>query len=365
MQPAENPGGAISPPRHIGGLDSIRFYAALMVVVVHVGFMPGDWLAQYHGSLLHGAVTALWVLFNGPAAVIVFFLISGFCIHFPSNSSESLNVFGYYARRMTRIGIPGIIAAAAFVHLRERPDDWNQTIFWTVICEAVYYLAYPLLVALRRRTSWEFLVAASLSIALILSFSNADALRAAHNDYIALGAWTWVIGLPCWIMGCWLAENYTRFPTLSTRDIWRVRGFVFALSVGLRLFKFLSSSVLASNCVSLNLFALVLCGWLGLEIRYYMQAKPVRLTEWMGTWSYSLYLVHPLVYPLLAACGMTGLAIPGSVQLVLIYLLTPFIAYGFYLCVEWPSHRFAKHLGTRATKAGRWKLRFAPLSGGS
>lgn len=336
-----------------------------MVVVVHVGFMPGDWLAEYHGSLLHGAVTAIWVLFNGPAAVIVFFLISGFCIHFPSNSAESLNIFGYYARRLTRIGIPGIIAAVAYVQLRERPEDWNQTIFWTVICEAVYYLVYPLLVALRRKTSWEFLVAASLSIALILSFANADALRAARNDYIALGSWTWVIGLPCWIMGCWLAENYNRFPTLSTRDIWRVRGFVFALSVGLRIFKFLSSSVMASNCVSLNLFALVLCGWLGLEIRYYMQAKPVRLTEWMGTWSYSLYLVHPLVYPLLAAGGMSSLAIPGSLQILLIYLLTPFIAYAFYLCVEWPSHRFAKHIGTRATKAGRWKLRFSPVSGGS
>jgi peptidoglycan/LPS O-acetylase OafA/YrhL len=336
-----------------------------MVVIVHFGFLPGDWRTQYQGSLVDEVITAVWVLFNGPAAVIVFFLVSGFCIHFPSNSSESLDVVGYYARRMTRIGIPGIIAAAAYAHLRERPDDWNQTIFWTVICEAIFYLAYPVLVALRRRTSWELLIAATLSIALVLALSNPDALRAAHNDYIALGKWTWVIGLPCWIMGCWLAENYTRFPTLSSGGIWRVRAVVFALSVGLRVLKFTSSSVLASNTVSLNLFAPVLCAWLGLEIRYYLQAKPVRLTEWMGTWSYSLYLAHPLVFPLLAASGMTGLAIPGGLQLLITYLLTPFIAYALYLGVEWPSHRFAKLLGTRAAKQGRWKLRFLPASRGS
>ena len=62
---------------------------------------------------------------------------------------------------------------------------------------------------------------------------------------------------------------------------------------------------------------------------------------------------------------MAGWTKQGGLQLLITYLLTPFIAYALYLGVERPSHRFAKILGTRAAKVGRWKLRFLPANGGS
>src|ERR1700722_18290217 len=63
-------------------ISSIRFVLAMWVVLSHFG-IP---VLREHRSL-----DFLWILraivntaFNGPAAVIVFFVISGFCIHFPN-----------------------------------------------------------------------------------------------------------------------------------------------------------------------------------------------------------------------------------------------------------------------------------------
>ena len=67
----------------IRGLDAIRFVAALIVALNHGAAPP---FAEWFGR------TALWsralaglsaVMFNGVAAVLVFFVISGFCIHYP------------------------------------------------------------------------------------------------------------------------------------------------------------------------------------------------------------------------------------------------------------------------------------------
>ena len=67
----------------IRGLDSIRFIAALIVVFGHGAFLDlSAWLdhERMPGRLLVGIYNNL---FAGQAAVIVFFLVSGFCIHYP------------------------------------------------------------------------------------------------------------------------------------------------------------------------------------------------------------------------------------------------------------------------------------------
>ena len=98
------------PEHRIAGLDSIRFVCAMLVVFDHMGTLN---FTRPHG--LHGIGKLLWTLqdhvMNGPAAVIVFFLISGFCIHFPCRGrGRQIHLPSYLSRRLLRISLPAVAA---------------------------------------------------------------------------------------------------------------------------------------------------------------------------------------------------------------------------------------------------------------
>ena len=72
-----------SKDNHIAGLDSLRFVAALWVVFSHMGCFPLTEGIDRHNPVGFFIHAVYGNLFPGPAAVMVFFVISGFCIHFP------------------------------------------------------------------------------------------------------------------------------------------------------------------------------------------------------------------------------------------------------------------------------------------
>ena len=92
------------PPRHIVGLDSIRFALAFLVVLGHFGGGLGP------GTFTEGP--ARWIRLlcnlthNGPAAVIAFFVVSGLCIHYPNRHQRTIRILPFYVRREIRILIP-------------------------------------------------------------------------------------------------------------------------------------------------------------------------------------------------------------------------------------------------------------------
>ena len=61
-------------------LDTIRFLAALWVALSH-GAIPWQSLSDERYSAL--ALKALGASFSGVCAVMVFFIVSGLCIHLP------------------------------------------------------------------------------------------------------------------------------------------------------------------------------------------------------------------------------------------------------------------------------------------
>src|SRR3954463_9589743 len=108
---------APSQSRHVAGLDSVCFVCAAWVLFGHFGFFP---LSSFVGGSprIHRVVeAALGNLFSGPAAVIVFFVISGFCIHYPFRDGRPLPLKSYYSRRYVRILIPMAAAIALGVPL--------------------------------------------------------------------------------------------------------------------------------------------------------------------------------------------------------------------------------------------------------
>jgi peptidoglycan/LPS O-acetylase OafA/YrhL len=334
--------GAMPAISHrIVGLDSIRFLCALIVMLGHYGLQAHEPHLHHAPAAMQALVGIYNCLFNGPAAVIVFFVISGFCIHFPMRHGKPLAVAPYYTRRMLRILPPAVVFFLVLRYVLHDTIALKETSLWSVLCETTYYLLYPGLLWVRRRLNWQVPIGTAATAAAVAFFIGRSQLGYGDNDYIAFGNLTWIVGLPCWLLGCWLAEVYTHIGVCSPRQMWSMRAGIFWLSVALQLFRFHGSLPWASNIFLLDLFTLPVLLWIGLEIRYATEHPPRPLLEWAGTWSYSLYLVHMLT-PGLLQLGIFAplLRLTQSAHLLL-FVWALVLSYLFYRVIELPSHRTA------------------------
>ena len=318
------------------GVDSIRAVCAAVVVLGHIGIFSS---AHSHPPHIPTAlVRFLAVAFNGPAAVIVFFVISGFCIHLPYRGTRPIRFASYISRRLLRVGLPALLAVGYTVYVLHAFWVLNA-VLWSILCEIIYYLIYPLLRKMAMVIKWSWMICGTYVVGVVLAVTHLSTLRYAENAYIAFGVrWTWLLGLPCWLMGCWLAEKVEAFPVLSKFQIWSLRGLVVVVSIALRILKFHTTTPFASNCLTLNLFAFLACVWLGCEIQYFEHAEAPTWLEWAGTWSYSLYLVHPLIPGSLVLLHLAWLdALITREHFILLCITFP-IAYAYHLAIEKPSH---------------------------
>ena len=331
----------------VGGVDTIRAICALTIVIFHLGLLP-TWVfgqdPQGLPLLLKGAVDTL---FNGPAALIVFFVVSGFGIHFAARRDLTVDVPSFYSRRLIRISGPALVGLTIWACAAIPFQPAGPGPFWTITCEAEYYLLYPLLLALRRHFGWWPLIVVGQIFAYGLAFSHLGEIRFVIGGYPAFGWWNWVMGLPCWMAGCWLAEAFPRFPQLSTAKIWLVRGSIFGVSVILNFLRFHGGSIFLTAPFTLNLFAILACFCLGLEIAY-RNAKPApRILEWAGNWTYSIYLMHPAVPGLLRNLTFLNPVYASLAVNLFMICCALVLAYGFHLAVEAPFYRLAIKVGRR------------------
>jgi peptidoglycan/LPS O-acetylase OafA/YrhL len=332
---AGNP-GTLRASAHIPGLDAIRFVCATIVAMGHFPTNYKANLAFLGGDISYVAGAFLGVLFNGSAAVIVFFVLSGFVIHLPYTSGKKFDVGAYYSRRYIRILPPLAMFIAFYLTISPPPSSWNLTVLWSIFCELIYYALYPFI----RRWRLKYLTAASFAFALVLAFTNLQLLREWQNNYPAFGYATWLIGLPVWLSGCWVAENFMRFPVVSTRLIWAIRMTILALSVVLQIAMFHAHTVFASYAITLTFFTVPAALWIALEARYFFGRKSPWLDR-LGVASYSLYLVHSLVLIVLIHHDSANL---------ISYLFGTFVAaVMFYILIERSSHLLARHVGRKLT----------------
>nr|WP_315418551.1 acyltransferase [uncultured Pedobacter sp.] len=331
--------------KRIKGLDSIRFVCAVYVLLGHFGipFIPNLMKNPNVDGLLLNLIKVFSLTFNGPAAVIIFFIISGFCINYPYQQEKKIDLLPYYSRRLLRIGIPAIVAAIIcykFNSLGKFPD---YGVFWSIICEVIYYLIFPILFSIRKIIKWQYIVIAAYIICFTTLLLNPGLLIAKSNDYPAMGIFTWVIGLPCWLLGCWLSENYYRFTTPTVTKIWVLRFCMIIGALLLNIIKFHAPTVFASNCYTLNIFAIPGTMWLAYEIMYFEHANPSSLLEKGGKWSYSLYIIHPATIGFFIYYKIGDL---NNMQLPILICSLVF-AYVFYLIVEKPSHKFSSFISKK------------------
>ena len=334
--------------RRVAGLDTLRVVAALWVAMSHGARFPFQELFD-SGSSLHILTLANNATFNGVAAVFVFFVISGFVVHYPYVRAARIDVVPFLVRRGLRVGIPAIIIILLTRWLGDRYQAVEEMVLWSVYCELIYYGLYPLLFRLSKRVGLRRMVLVSLMPAVGLAvwqwkfiyFSELRVLEAA------------AIGLPTWLAGCALAEE------LGTRQLsapFAGRRTVIAYRVGALLLAIILKSVAGHGPLIIGfpqshwVFGVFCFFWMRTEIAGYQERPPHKALEWAGRWSYSLYLTH---FPILiffqqyfAEADVFAVWVAQTVSLVV-------CAYVFYLGVERPSHLFARHAGRIAKTVGR------------
>lgn len=96
----------VESSKHYPALDILRALAALYVAIDH-----GVWfksMANMEGlGYLNDGVK---LMVNGANAVLIFFVISGFCIHRPEQTVD-FNIKKFLYRRFFRLTVPLIVAS--------------------------------------------------------------------------------------------------------------------------------------------------------------------------------------------------------------------------------------------------------------
>lgn len=334
------PADTFSPNKKwFDGLDSLRFILAVIVMLSHFDNPVTAYLksSPHLGIRLFSYFLAN--AFDGTAAVIAFFIISGFVIHYPHRNGE-FNLKKFWIRRFSRILIPLIVIYLIGIKFNH-PEN---AVIWSLICELIYYAIYPLLIKINISWRQKFIFCYLLAAAFILIIGWNDILSLIHQKDIGYNGYywqpgfllTWIIGLPIWLLGVIMAEHIDTLKKGSLSRVIAYRIIVYGLSVLLCIGKF---HLHLSYLLTMNIFALPLYKWLQAEIVYFKTKQPIKALEAAGKFSYSLYLCHPLVYVILQIWISTSIA-----TYPIFIILTISISYLFYLAVEKPAHMLAVRL---------------------
>ncbi|MBW4695502.1 MAG: acyltransferase [Lyngbya sp. HA4199-MV5] len=371
-----------SPKIRLEFLDGMRGLTALYVVLVHVyreidGGLQGDGLP----SLFYWATR--WMT-HGRNAVSIFIVLSGFCLMLPVVRSKTGQLRGgivqYLKRRAWRIIPPYYITLTLLLLLFlviPRPLQslmgvaWNESMsaltgsvvlshvlliqnlslnwiykmeipMWSVATEWQIYFVFPLLLLVWRRINVVAAVGLAFAIGLSLHFIPHSPLDQAIPWFVGLFA----LGM----YGADVVFSPKRAAiALRKRVPWRTIAWV-ALA-GLIAEYFLRPSMdsnVATAFISdllVGIFALAViidCATHRVENHADRPAVLALLESkwvvWLGTFSYSLYLIHlPLLG--LAELPLNGIHSPVSKFLGLLLLGMPFAllgSYGFHLVFERP-----------------------------
>ena len=174
-----------SPSRHLERIDVLRAVAILLVVAFH--YLPnatGQYELNWQGMWRDGGdgqTRLMWWLYPlslGWSGVSLFFVISGFCIHYSflkhaASSPGKSFLKQFFWKRFWRIYPPYFIALAVFFCLMLRHHDagatagnfWSHLLlihnfglatfdginpaFWSLAVEMQFYLLFPLVLRLR------------------------------------------------------------------------------------------------------------------------------------------------------------------------------------------------------------------------
>ena len=278
--------------------------------------------------------------FNGISAVMVFFIVSGLCIHLPYAGSSRVPVVRFLMRRYCRIGIPLFIVLMITSAVGPRAIGRQNGVLWSVYAELIYYSIYPLLFLAAQSIGWKPLLVISGAVSACLTIGNLQFMIVPEFGWLC-----WVWGLPVWISGCMLADRLhdgRLARPRGSRLVWRLTAWAMGTVATILVFH---SPVRVGSPVSMLAFSVFVYFWLQQELR-----NPSPAWRWLercGAASYSLYLVHSIVLGI-----VDGTSLPPLAADLLRPLGIVLATFTFYIAVEAPSHHFARFLASRISLDG-------------
>ena len=320
----------------VRGLDSIRFLCALWVAFSHGAYPPltlGHDPNSTAAWFINGCYTTL---FCGPAAVIIFFVISGFCIHYPYREkwSKAYAIPFLLSRAIRIIGPIGVILTINIVTSRPNITFYNL-IGWSILCELFYYFAYPFIRGLvHSPQGWKMLFALSL----IPTFSAPFFFEITTVNYPGLGPlYTPFLGLPCWLCGVLIAEQIDFAKQADSKKLVILRSTVVIAAFVTHL---LALQEIMGHPFTLNFFSILVLYWLREEIIHFRKKPPPYLLEKAGLASYSMYLVHGHIDELTRYAGLPNLG--TGFNIIIHWLFLAGCTFTYFFLVEKPFHKLAK-----------------------
>lgn len=343
------------------GLDSLRGLAALIVVLSHaLLLLPALGNAAKSGHSNSPleiswwlAYTPLALLYSGGIAVYVFFILSGFVLSLPSSKRLLVDWAAYYPRRLIRLYFPvigSVIFSVSLILLVPRVSGGDMgwwmgvhavdvyplsavreamllfgtgrynTVLWSLVWEVLFSLLLPLYIIVGK---W-------LANRLIIAVAG-FAFLSATGMYLGIGSLTY---LPMFAIGVQLSiEIRTQDNRLNALVVqWK------RTLAGSMLLLFL---YFALRDVPYALF-LCLISCAGIVVACVGWNSESRLMGWLGTRSFSLYLVHePILVTFAFALGLSNLIWVWLLGGLAVILMTEF----FYRFVERPSTNLSRKVG--------------------
>ena len=339
--------GAAAPAvPHLRFLDGLRGVAALYVVIHH-SFQFSYNLAEFPRAF----VLLRW----GQAAVAVFIAISGYCLALPvvrSNLTLKGGALHFYKKRARRILVPYYTALAMGVILGTFTtpaghrlgflsvplirnallahlflyENWAWAYsfmfngpLWSVAMEAQIYLLFPLIVLAWRRFGIAWVLGVTFVVSHLLFFLLKHLGPANYLFLFVLGAWAAKLGLE--------RRGLTALKATFFLCVAVFLAFPYMKDVYADLFVGVGISCLMAVCARTNFWVRPLLS--------------LGLFTWLGSFSYSIYLIHNVIQHLYLDTALRLRAVPPGRPLFLFmcFVLTPVIlglAYVFHLLIERP-----------------------------
>jgi peptidoglycan/LPS O-acetylase OafA/YrhL len=349
----------------IKSLDSLRGIAALTVVLYHCNLI---YFSANGGAPRWVSLSPLRVLFDGHAAVLVFFGLSGFVLFLTFKIVDGIRYYPYIVKRFMRIYPPFafVIVGAALLCNWVKPlpiprlwDDgghildwdtstlptpsvvaahlamsdrvqWLDPPMWSLVHEMRISIFFPL-IALWVLRDWRIATTATFLVALVSAYINRTHLFLTWAfqpfttlQYVFLFAGGAALSLHAQAIREWLA----RVPISVRLALW----FTVLVAITLPISDVFSALLLVALC---------LAPWADGALSH---AAPT----WLGRVSYSLYLVHmPVLYTMM---HLFWSRLPLMVLLACAVLVSLVVSELTYRFVEQPAISFGRRLATLSQK---------------
>jgi peptidoglycan/LPS O-acetylase OafA/YrhL len=343
----------------IKSLDSLRGIAALSVVLYHCNLI---YFSARGGSPHWVAFSPFRILFDGHAAVMVFFALSGFVLFLTFKNVDGFRYYPYIVKRFMRIyppfafaivgsallcalvkglpipvlrdpggflldwdthALPTLSVIAAHLTMSDRVQ-WLDPPMWSLVHEMRISIVFPL-IALWVLKDWRMATIGTFAISAASAYLNRTHLFVTWNvqpfdtlQHVFLFAGGAALCLHAYAIRDWLS----RLPVWARASLW-----VAALvSVTLPF---------VATFAALLLVALCLAPWSEKALTH-------SFPTWLGRVSYSLYLVHmPVLYTMM---HLLWGKLPLIVLLACAVVTALLVSELTYRFVEQPAMSFGRRL---------------------